>query len=259
MSRRALADRLLPVAGALGRRVVALQAKAIGAPRLAAWAVASSSEPFAAPLAVEEISSLRDLEPADVVGGYLQGHLLMGRGGDTKPEVLLHYVAPRGVIDATTARIPKTVAYERRKSDLRVAHGVALEPVLRATQQREKTWIVEPLVEPWLAVERAGFAHAVAAFRGDEMVAGLWGLAIGRTFGIMSMVHHEKSAGSHVLAAVVDQIGPEGRWDLVDCGSLNANFVRYGAYDVSVPEFTARVLRSMSAGPRPSDPAAPAS
>jgi len=79
----------------------------------------------------------------------------------------------------------------------------------------EKTWIVEPLVEPWLAVERVGFAHALAAFRGDEMVAG--------------------------------RIGPERRWDLVDCGSLNTNFGRYGAYDVSVPEFTRRVLLSLGA------------
>jgi len=236
------------------RGATGLLVRAAGAPRVAAWAVGLSTEPDAPSLARQEISAVAVAQPADVVGSYLAGFVLMGRGGDEDPEVFLRFVGPRAVIDEASARVPARARAYARKGDVSVVQGAPLLPVIERCRARERTWIVEPLVERWQELDRLGHVHTVAVVRDGEVVAGIWGIAVGRVFGMMSMFHSDSGAGALALSEVVADVGPGARWDLLDCGSLNGYVGRYGAYEVTHEEFTARVL-AVALPPRPHQPA----
>jgi len=239
--RRRSADVSRRGAGRLGRATVATLTRAIGAPRLAAWSVASTDDRRTTlALVTEELTPLDSVTPSEIVGNYLRGYVLMGRGGESRPEPIFRYLHPRAIIDLDHAHIPSRVRSYVRHSDLEVRDDAPLLPVIRGCQDRAKTWIVEPVVAAWEELERAGFVTTYSAFRDGKLVGGLWGIEVGRTFGIMSMFHHEDCAGAIVMASLLAELG--GRWDLLDCGSLNANFARYGAHAIASDEFRARVL-----------------
>ena len=59
------------------------------------------------------------------------------------------------------------------------------ERVIRACAERtdeDGTWIDERIVRWYVALHRAGYAHSVEAWRGDELVGGVYGVSIGGAF-----------------------------------------------------------------------------
>jgi len=250
--RRRATDAARGAGGAAGRAVVGTMARALGPGRMAAWSVAVADDREAALGQVtEELTPLDDITPADLAGAYLRGYVLMGRGGDARPQLVLRYVRPRAVIDAASARVPSRVRTYLRRGDLEIGDALPLEPVIRACAERERTWIVEPVVEAWSDAERAGIVTTWTASREGVPVAGMWGIDLGRTYGIASMFHREDGAGAVAMAALVGRLGE--RWDLVDCGGLKPHFARFGAYEVAPQEFRARVLAGL-VGVRGGDP-----
>ncbi|MBD7979423.1 MULTISPECIES: hypothetical protein [Oerskovia] len=233
--------------GHVGRAVVGVLTKLLGAPRLAAWAVESTRDRRAAVAYVtEELTPLAPVTASDVVAQYVRGFVLMGRGGDAQPEPVFRYVSPRAIIDVDTAHVPKRVRTYQRRGEYVVDMDAPLSPVIAGCADRSRTWIVAPVVEAWSRVEDAGYVRNLAAYRDGELVAGIWGIEVGRTFGIVSMFHHESGAGAVVMATLVDALGDE--WDVIDCGSLTANFARYGAHEMGTDEFSALVLAGVRGG-----------
>lgn len=238
--------------GRAGRVGVAALTRVLGAPRLAAWAVSASPDPVGTTAeVVRELTPLAPVHPTDVVGQYLRGYVLSGRGGDARPQLIFERLSPRAIIDVASAHVPQRVRTHQRRGDVGVQWDVPLGPVMRGCADRPKTWIVKPVEDAWAQVADRGLVRCVGAYRGDELVAGVWGFELGRTFAIMSMFHRESAVGSVVMASIVDQLGT--RWDTVDCGTLTANFARYGAYTVSSEEFQDRVLAGFAGGPRELD------
>lgn len=239
--------------GHVGRATVGVVTKLLGAPRLAAWAVESTRDRrMTIAHVTEELTPLAPITPSDVVAQYVRGFVLMGRGGDAQPEAIFRYVSPRAIIDIDTAHVPKRVRTYQRRGEYVVDMDAPLSPVIAGCADRPRTWIVAPVVEAWGRVETAGYVRNLAAYRDDELVAGIWGIEVGRTFGIISMFHSESGAGAVVMAAAVDALGDE--WDVIDCGSLTPNFARYGAHEMGTDDFSALVLQGVRGGrPAPAE------
>ena len=245
--RQQISDGARTVGGWTGRAGVAGMARVIGTPRLIAWAVEAAPDPATTVGEVtRELTPLLPVGPADVVGNYLRGYVLLGRGGQEKPEMIFVQGGPRAVIDAASSHVPSRVRTHQRRGDVRLVWDAPVAEVVRRCGERPKTWIMEPMPQLWEDLAGLGLARAVGAYRGTELVAGLWGIEVGRTFGIMSMFHRENAVGAVVLAGVVDAV-PQ-RWDLVDCGAMNPNFARYGAVEISPQDFQRRVLAGLGPG-----------
>ena len=112
----------------------------------------------------------------------------------------------RAVITKETAKIPKRTLGYMRRQEFEIVFDVDQEQVLHACATGRVTWITPQLISTYLQVKDLGFLTTVGAYRDGSLVGGLWGIAIGRCVGIMSMFHTENRADQIALATLVDRL-----------------------------------------------------
>lgn len=102
------------------------------------------------------------------------------------------------------------------------------------------TWITDEVMEGYCALHEMGLAHSVEAWVGDELVGGLYGVALGRMFYGESMFALATDASKAALAHLVAQLQ---RWQfgLIDCQQNTAHLASLGAREIPRSEFTARI------------------
>ncbi len=88
---------------------------------------------------------------------------------------------PRAVIDAGTVHVPDRVRRYARSTDLTIDLRAPLDDILAACAARDWTWITPSVAAAWQSLDRVGHVRSCGAYRGGELVAGLWGLEIGST------------------------------------------------------------------------------
>jgi len=182
---------------------------------------------------------------SDIFAMFLQGYVLFGRPID-RPDLLpgRFWIRPleRAIIDRHSAHVPSRVRSYARNSGLSFRENVDGSAVLELCQSdRSQGWMTDEVRDVYQSGIPTGLTYTAAAYRDGVMVAGLFGLKIGSAFCLMSMNHSEDKAGSILMAWLVNRLCT-GEWSLIDCGALKPNFVRYGAFAVTVDEFSARLL-----------------
>jgi leucyl/phenylalanyl-tRNA--protein transferase len=90
------------------------------------------------------------------------------------------------------------------------------------------TWITGDMVEAYCRLHQQGVAHSVEAWRGDELVGGLYGVSLGAAFFGESMFARASDASKIAFVALVRQLA---RWDipLIDCQVYTEHLDRFGA------------------------------
>ena len=68
-----------------------------------------------------------------------------------------------------------------RNKGYEVTIDTAFERVLTGCADREEgTWLGRAMRSAYVTLHRAGYAHSFETWRGDELVGGLYGVAVGR-------------------------------------------------------------------------------
>jgi len=66
------------------------------------------------------------------------------------------------------------------------------------------TWLVAEMIGAYSALHRAGHAHAIEVWREDELVGGLYGIALGQVFFGESMFSRHSDASKVAMAMLVE-------------------------------------------------------
>jgi leucyl/phenylalanyl-tRNA---protein transferase len=209
---------------------------------LSARALGSVSE--AVDRAARETGLVVNTRPtaAEIVANYGRGHLLFGmRNVGT---YRWQSFEKRAVITAESARVPKRLKSQRRKLDYEVRVGEDHEAIIDACQEGRDGWLTDEVADVYREIHALGCLSTVGTYKDGALVGGFWGIAVGGTFGIMSMFHRADHAGAIALAAISDAV-VAGDWSMVECGWLNENFARYGAYEIPTSEFCERFWRGI--------------
>jgi leucyl/phenylalanyl-tRNA--protein transferase len=89
-----------------------------------------------------------------------------------------------------------------------------------------------------------GFAHSVESWlpgdAGDELVGGLYGMALGKVFFGESMFALQTDASKVALAALVEKLKRDG-FELIDCQQETKHLASLGARPIARSEFTQRL------------------
>ena len=112
------------------------------------------------------------------------------------------------------------------------------------------TWIVEEMVEAYIALHEAGFAHSVETWVNGRLVGGLYCVSLGDTLFGESMFAHVSDASKIALAALVAFARAHGlTW--IDCQQNTRHLASLGAYEVPRTDFLEMVRNSPKQSHRP--------
>jgi leucyl/phenylalanyl-tRNA--protein transferase len=131
-----------------------------------------------------------------------------------------------------------------RSEVLRVTCDAAFEAVMRACAAprpgQDGTWITGAMVRAYVGLHRRDLAHSIEVWRSDELIGGLYGVAIGAMFYGESMFTRAPDASKIALAALVRLLQHEGV-PVIDCQQNTAHLASLGAREIPRAEFCAHV------------------
>jgi len=189
-----------------------------------------------------------DLEPATLLAAYRSGLFPM-------PLVAEGPIAwwspdPRGVLELGDLIIRRSLRQSRRRFEIRI--DTAFEAVIDACAdpRRPHGWIDGQMRAAYVRLHLAGFVHSVESWRGDELLGGLYGVAIGGLFAGESMFHKAPDASKAALAALVEGLR-DGHPRLIDVQWATAHLRSLGASRIPRREYLHR-LPELVAAPPPS-------
>jgi leucyl/phenylalanyl-tRNA---protein transferase len=110
------------------------------------------------------------------------------------------------------------------------------------------TWIVPQMVDAYIALHKAGFAHSVETWVNGELVGGLYCVNIGSAVFGESMFSHATDASKIALAALVCFCKANGI-DMVDCQQNTAHLASLGAKEMLRSAFVAAIKTRLMVSP----------
>jgi leucyl/phenylalanyl-tRNA---protein transferase len=194
-------------------------------------------------------------------------------GGELDPETLVrayrHGIFPwpveglpllwfcpreRAILEFARVHVGRSLARARRRSTLRFTVDAAFPAVIAACADsprpgQESTWITPPILAAYTRLHALGVAHSVEAWRGDALVAGVYGVDVDGAFAAESMFHCESDASKLALLHLVDVLR-EGGLDWLDVQVMTPHLERLGARTIPRREFLARLVRTRARGLR---------
>jgi leucyl/phenylalanyl-tRNA--protein transferase len=196
---------------------------------------------------------------------------LVAVGGDTRPErLVLAYSQgifpwphqglpllwfspdPRFVIRFDKAHVGRSLRKRVRAEPYEIRVDTAFEAVLDGCSStprpgQDGTWITDEIRLGFLALHERGIAHSIETYRDGELVGGLYGVSIGKSFCGESMFAHATDASK---IAMVSLLGNLAHWEFhfVDCQVHTEHLARFGAEQVPRPRFL-EMLRNAVAAP----------
>lgn len=103
------------------------------------------------------------------------------------------------------------------------------------------TWIVPAMMDAYTALHELGHAHSVEVWEGDDMVGGIYGIAIGRLFCGESMFSRQ-SGGSKIALIALARLLRGWEFPIIDAQVSNPHLLSLGAAEYS----RARFLRAVA-------------
>jgi leucyl/phenylalanyl-tRNA---protein transferase len=149
--------------------------------------------------------------------------------------------APRLVLFPRELRIGRSLVKALRRDPYRITLDQHFRGVMQACAEtprpgQDGTWITQDLEQAFVALHEQGLAHSVEAWEGDDLVGGLYGLAIGRVFFGESMFARRPDASKIAFVRLVRQLDAWD-FDLIDCQVVTEHLVRFGAREIELEPF----------------------
>lgn len=108
------------------------------------------------------------------------------------------------------------------------------------------TWITPSLAQAYLDLHRAGYAHSLEVWSGDQLAGGLYGVALGGFFGAESMFHRLTDASKVALVYLVQHLRRQG-FTLLDVQQWSPHLGRLGAREIPRTAFLRQLRRALDA------------
>ncbi len=166
----------------------------------------------------------------------------------TDPEPILWWSPdPRLVIYPQAIKISKSLNKIWKKNLFRVTMDQSFYEVIQKCREPRKnedgTWISRPMVEAYLNLHNAGYAHSVEVWHSKRLVGGLYGVAIGRAFFGESMFSDESNCSKIALVALARWL-TDNEFGIIDCQVDSDHMRSMGGVKISRQKF-AQILASL--------------
>lgn len=186
------------------------------------------------------------------VGGDLSSRrLLIGYGLGIFPwysansPILWWSPEPRLILEPDRVHVPDRLERILRRGSFRFTLDTAFEEVITACARSPRrgavgTWIVPEMHAAYCRLHELGFAHSVEAWCEDQLVGGLYGVALGQAFFGESMFYLQPNASKAAFVTLIRALRDAG-YSLFDCQQTTLHMVRFGGFEVMREEFLTRL------------------
>lgn len=193
---------------------------------------------------------------------------LLAVGGDLSPERLLEAYSkgifpwfnadepilwwspnPRMVLFPDEIKISRSLRKTLKKNHYQIRTDGSFTQVMHACASPRKgqagTWIHPEMIAAYTALHDMGLAHCVETWMDDELVGGLYGVALGQVFFGESMFSCVPDASKIALVHLAKQLQ---RWEfgLIDCQVKTDHLTSLGAREISRCEFSQQLDRHIA-------------
>jgi leucyl/phenylalanyl-tRNA--protein transferase len=193
-----------------------------------------------------------DLSPERLLDAYVHG--IFPWFGEDDP-VLWWSPDPRMVLFTAEVHVSRSMRKTIRSRRMQVTADRCFDEVMEGCAEprpgQDGTWITDEMKDAYTRLYRMGYAHSVEAWAGDELVGGLYGVAIGRMFYGESMFSRVSDASKLALFALVTQLA---RWGFpcVDCQMSTGHLSSLGAREIARATFLRQMRTLVRQGGMPS-------
>ena len=176
-----------------------------------------------------------ELSTKRLLDAYSQGIFPWYSAGEP---VLWYSPNPRMVITQKSLHISKSLAKEMRKNRYTICVNNNFEQVIhqcRTIQRKdqESTWIDDDMQTAYTQLHHQGHAHSVEVYENDQLVGGLYGVAIGKVFFGESMFSVKPNTSKMAFVYLINNMD----YELIDCQVENPHLKSLGAFNIERSSF----------------------
>lgn len=151
---------------------------------------------------------------------------------------------PRAIFDLEHVHVGRSLARVLRKGGFTVTEDRCFRRVIEACaavpRRGDVTWITPEIVEAYVRMHEAGWAHSLEAWQGGQLAGGIYGVAVGGLFAGESMFHHVPNASKVALVELLGRLRARG-CRLFDTQMLTETTRSLGAMEISRSEYLCRL------------------
>lgn len=191
-----------------------------------------------------------DLSRARLLSAYRKGIFPWFNAGQP---VLWWSPDPRAVLYPDELRISRRLRRKLKQRPFEFSLDSDFIGVMRgcATAPRHGqhgTWITEGMLQAYLDLYRAGYAHSVETWQNGKLVGGVYGVALGRLFFGESMFSRVTDASKAAMVLLVRELQARG-FLLLDCQVASAHLASLGSRDIPRKDFLDLLERNCTPAP----------
>lgn len=191
---------------------------------------------------------MKEIHPSILLAAYRQGVFPMAHP-ELDDEVYWYAPDPRGIIPVEGFHCPRRLKRTVDQGPFDVRYSTAFGEVIRACAAPREigaaTWISQGIVDAYCQLHQMGYAHSVEAWRGGELVGGLYGVALGGLFAGESMFFRATDASKVCLVHLVRRLRERG-FVLLDVQFVNAHLEQFGAVEIARDEYERRLEAALA-------------
>ena len=182
-----------------------------------------------------------DLEPGTILAAYRAGLFPMpveGVLGWWSPD-------PRAVLPLDGLRVSRSLRRSCRGFEIRIDTACADVIAACADPARPHGWISDGIRRAYTDLHGLGWVHSVEAWADDELVGGLYGVAVGGLFAGESMFHRRTDASKAALVALVSVLA-DGGATLLDVQWRTPHLASLGVIEMARTQYLARLADALA-------------
>jgi leucyl/phenylalanyl-tRNA---protein transferase len=193
-----------------------------------------------------------DLSPARILAAYLRGIFPWYSPGEP---ILWWSPDPRMVLLPSEMKISRSLSRTLRNAPYDVSLDTSFAEVVGACATTPRhgqagTWITREMQAAYIRLHELGYAHSVEVLVDNQVVGGLYGVALGRIFFGESMFSHRRDVSKIALAHLCEHL-KRAEFGIIDCQMETAHLASLGARPIPRHEFIATLNRLATSDPAP--------
>ena len=182
-----------------------------------------------------------DLSAERLINAYQHGIFPWFSEGDP---ILWWSPDPRCVLHPDKIRISRSLKKTLKKHPFEIRMDTAFADVIQACAapraSQDGTWITADMFDAYVNLHKLGYAHSIECWQDDELVGGLYGIAIGKVFFGESMFSKKADASKIALVYLCDYLIQQG-FKLIDSQVHTPHLESMGAEMISRSDFEKKV------------------